>query len=116
IDNREELLPQSIFNSLKKLTDDHLAFLEESHAAEKDKWEGKLAELNQDERYQLESRLQELESQLNKLKSSIHEADIELTGKIDEILKNAYLMPFQTRELAESYLESCQPSFKIGLF
>ncbi|MDA6790898.1 hypothetical protein OSL42_26370, partial [Escherichia coli] len=34
----------------------------------------------------------------------------------DEILKNAYLMPFQTRELAESYLESCQPSFKIGLF
>lgn len=116
IDNREELLPQSVFNSLKKLTEDHLAFLGDTHAAEKDKWEEKLAELDQDERDQLGNRLQELENQLNKLKSSMHEADIELTGKIDEILKNAYLMPFQTRELAESYLESCQPSFKIGLF
>lgn len=116
IADREELLPQSVFNSLKKLTEDHLEFLRDSHAAEKADWEEKLAELDQDDREQLPGRLEDLENQLNKLNSSLHEADIEVTGKLDEILKNAYLMPFQTRELAESYLESCQPSFKIGLF
>lgn len=34
---------------------------------------------------------------------------------MEDILNNAYLMPFQTRELAENYLESMQPGFKVGL-
>src|SRR5690606_6111257 len=31
------------------------------------------------------------------------------------LLKNAYLMPFETRELAEQFLEANQPNFKVGL-
>ncbi|KAA0562656.1 dynamin family protein [Rossellomorea aquimaris] len=31
-----------------------------------------------------------------------------------EILKNAYLMPFETRELAKDFLESTQSDFKVG--
>jgi len=31
-----------------------------------------------------------------------------------EILKNAYLMPFETRELAKDFLESRQTDFKVG--
>ncbi|MGM0864806.1 MAG: dynamin family protein [Bacillota bacterium] len=31
-----------------------------------------------------------------------------------EILKNAYLMPFETRELAKDFLESRQSDFKVG--
>ncbi|MGD6847546.1 dynamin family protein [Rossellomorea aquimaris] len=31
-----------------------------------------------------------------------------------EILKNAYLMPFETRELAKDFLESKQSDFKVG--
>lgn len=116
IANREELLPVSVFNSLKKLTEDHLKFLNESNAAEREKWEEKLAELEQQERDQLPIKLANIETELKKLKNSIDTADIEVSDKIDEILKNAYLMPFQTRELAESYLESRQPEFKVGLF
>lgn len=32
------------------------------------------------------------------------------------LLKNAYLMPFEIRELAEQFLESAQPDFKVGFF
>ncbi|MBT2690089.1 dynamin family protein [Bacillus sp. ISL-47] len=116
IANREALLPVSVFNSLKKLAEDHLKFLNEANASEKEKWEEKLSELGQQEREQLPAKLSNLETELTKLKTSIHTADIEVSDKIDEILKNAYLMPFQTRELAESYLESRQPEFKVGLF
>ena len=35
--------------------------------------------------------------------------------EIDRVLDNAYLMPFQTRDLAEQYLASRQPDFKVGL-
>ena len=39
-----------------------------------------------------------------------------LYEEIDRILDNAYLMPFQTRDLAEQYLATRQPDFKVGLF
>ncbi|GLB57921.1 dynamin family protein [Cytobacillus sp. NCCP-133] len=116
IANRKALLPVSVFNSLKKLADDHLAFLIESHAADKEKQEEKLGGLNMQEQAQLPARLANLEAELKVLKSSIDATDISMGKKIDEILKNAYLMPFQTRDLAESYLESRKPEFKVGLF
>ena len=39
-----------------------------------------------------------------------------LYEEIDRVLDNAYLMPFQTRDLAEQYLATRQPDFKVGLF
>ena len=35
---------------------------------------------------------------------------------MDDLLDNAYLMPFATRDLAQEYLASRQPDFKVGLF
>ena len=35
---------------------------------------------------------------------------------VERILSNAYLMPTSTRDLAASYLESCQDDFKVGFF
>ncbi len=34
----------------------------------------------------------------------------------EKILANAYLMPFEVRELAEAYLRTCEPGFKTGFF
>ena len=33
-----------------------------------------------------------------------------------DLLDNAYLMPFATRDLAQEYLATRQPDFKVGLF
>ncbi|MCH5583536.1 dynamin family protein [Shimazuella sp. AN120528] len=39
----------------------------------------------------------------------------QLMKDLDHLLKNAYLMPANLRELANSYLEAMQPNFKMGL-
>ncbi|MCA1054578.1 dynamin family protein [Rossellomorea aquimaris] len=38
----------------------------------------------------------------------------EFEDERSKILKNAYLMPFETRDLAKEFLESQQPEFKVG--
>ncbi|MDN4523253.1 dynamin family protein [Fictibacillus fluitans] len=38
-----------------------------------------------------------------------------ITKEFKDILDNAILMPFQTRDLAKNYIESRQDSFKVGL-
>ncbi|MGP4071879.1 dynamin family protein [Piscibacillus sp. B03] len=37
-----------------------------------------------------------------------------LNQAMNELFQNAYIMSFDTRELAKSYLESLQPKFKVG--
>lgn len=39
-----------------------------------------------------------------------------LTDELNQTLNNAYLMPYETRELARMYLESQQKDFKVGFF
>lgn len=40
----------------------------------------------------------------------------EFVNELDQTLKNAYLMPAKLRDLAEQFLESQDPSFKVGFF
>ncbi|MCM3672131.1 dynamin family protein [Mesobacillus maritimus] len=116
IHDRERVLPESVFHSLVKVAEDHvndlkqqaegvIADLEEQlHGIPESEWEQLL---NQHE--QVKNRIQELESYEVKLET-------DFTTELDSILNSAYLMPFKTRELAESYLKSMQPDFKVGLF
>lgn len=113
---RKEFLPESVFRSLKKLTDEHYIYLEEINGNAIEKYEMKLREFSNDERELLTEKVAFLENQISKNKDYLNKMDIQLNHKIDEVLKNAYLMPFQTREFARSYIESCQSSFKVGLF
>lgn len=116
ISKRHELLPVTIFHSLKKLADDHYAYLaardEEEIEANKQILDG----LTEDEQKNVTVKLEELIKQLDEMDSSASKVKERLLTETDNILKNAYLMPFQTRELAEKYLESLQPDFKVGLF
>lgn len=116
IANCKKLLPLSVFHSLKKLTNEHLIYLEEKKWTEIEKHEKKLEELSEDERASLVEIVKELEDRLEEIRSHLRRTEIDFNKKVDDILDNAYLMPFQTRELAEKYIESCQPNFKIGLF
>ncbi|MBY0122657.1 dynamin family protein [Bacillus sp. S/N-304-OC-R1] len=116
IANRETLLPMSVFHSLKKLASEHSIYLEEKNWTEIEKHEKKLEELPEEERESVHEKVQELEEKLEEIRSHLRKAEIDFNKKVDEILDNAYLMPFQTRELAERYIESCQPNFKVGLF
>ncbi|WP_102274819.1 dynamin family protein [Cytobacillus massiliigabonensis] len=116
IANRKSLLPESVLQSLTKLTEEHQIFLEEKQWEERDKYEAILAEFSADERKLLPEKLEAVTNELDEMTAIVSTAENRLNNKVDEVLKNAYLMPFQTRELAEAYVESRQSSFKVGLF
>ncbi|QED48370.1 dynamin family protein [Cytobacillus dafuensis] len=113
---RKLLLPESVFQSLKKLSSEHLIYLEEKSWNNIEKYESQLSELSSEDRNLLPAKVVELENELNDIQAALKMTEIDLNNKVDEILKNAYLMPFQTRELAQKYIESRQSGFKVGLF
>lgn len=109
-------LPVSVYQSLNKLAGEHLIYIEENRADEYERLEQKLSELTQDEHPLINENYSKILKQLDELRSETEKVELELNEKIEDILKNAYLMPFQTRELAEKYIESRQRDFKVGLF
>ena len=116
IKERFNVLPESIFHSLKKLGEEHIGFLTAGHEEEVNRLKEKLEELPEDERETLFHTYAALKVQLEDLKTSLKKKEIGLYEEIDKVLDNAYLMPFSTRDLAEQYLAARQPDFKVGLF
>jgi len=114
--NRKKLLPESIYQSLRKLITEHFVFLEEKNWDAIAKFEAKLTEVSADERQLLFEKIGILEKELSDIHIKQKIIEKQMNERIDDILKNAYLMPFQTRDLAKAYIESRQKSFKIGLF
>ncbi len=57
-----------------------------------------------------------LKDLLNEMTQAVEQSEQDIDSEIETIVDNAYIMPFQTRELAQEYLESRQSDFKVGLF
>jgi predicted GTPase len=115
LQTKDQFLQQSIFHSLKKITQDHLKKTRIVSEEELQPAIEILNELSDAERQELQHTYQEINTNLQTLAGGVTETEKELDTQMAQILKNAYLMPFQTRELAEVYLEACQPEFKVGL-
>ncbi|MBS8264622.1 Dynamin family protein [Mesobacillus boroniphilus] len=111
---RKEILPVSIFKSMEKLSEDHLASLQQDVSEELGQFETILAGVSDSERQQLSDELDNIRKYIQSIKSE-RDPEQEFRTGLNDILKNAYLMPFQTRELAEAYLQARQPDFKVGL-
>ncbi|MEH7109113.1 dynamin family protein [Bacillus sp. JJ1764] len=109
---KDQLFLPSIFHSLKKIAADHLHQLREETNENITPYMEIMNELTEKERLTLLDSFEQIHSDLETLSKDQSEQDFE--KEIAQLMKNAYLMPFQTRELAESYLESCQPEFKVG--
>lgn len=116
VDNRSQALPESIFRSLKKLGDEHKGFLSTMDQPELSNYNRLLDELSEDERKSLPDRVAELTAHIREMSVLPKQSQQRLYEEIDRILDNAYLMPFQTRDVAEQYLATRQPDFKVGLF
>lgn len=114
-DKRKEILPISIFRSLEKLSEDHLSHMLQTFEEKLREFEVILEEISENERPQLQEKLENVRVKKDQL---INERNVEkeFISGINDILKNAYLMPFETRTLAEAFLQANQPDFKVGLF
>jgi small GTP-binding protein len=111
---KDQLLIPSIYHSLRKITQDHL---NEKNREEEERLGPILEllnELSEQEKQGLSINYQNITANLQVINEGTSRKEKEFDAEIAQIMKNAYLLPFQTRALAESFLESCQPEFKRG--
>lgn len=111
---KDHLLLQSIFHSLQKIMKDHLELTKKKDELELEPYKAILNELSAEEQEDLADNYNKLTEEKNALGGGVEAAESEFNSGVDKILANAYLMPFQTRALAESYLAACQDGFKVG--
>jgi small GTP-binding protein len=114
INNIDIHLKESLFISLNQLAGEHLAWLEERNSVQEEHALELLNEIPIIEQEQLEEKEEEFRSRLKVVKTEHQEFSKKFEDEIEKILKNAYLMPFQTRELAEGFLQANQEGFKVG--
>jgi small GTP-binding protein len=111
---KDSLLLQSIFHSLQKIVKDHLDSTKKKNEQELRPFRDVLNELSIKEQKELADNYHKLIEDKSALDESGEMAERDFDADVNKIMANSYLMPFQTRALAEAYLESCQPEFKVG--
>lgn len=113
---KDQSLLVSVYTSLHKIMADHLALCQEKDAAVTKPLSLLLEGLSNEEKTNLNDDYLSLQKKECQLEQETTELKKSFEKEINKILDNAYLMPFQTRELAKSYLAACQPGFKMGFF
>ena len=113
LENRAAALEESIARSLEKICAD--AVSREEKAEEKGLADARrvLEPLSVAERDALWAGSRALEQEAQSLREDGRAA---FNEGIEKILANAYMMPYEVRELARLYLEACAPGFKVGFF
>lgn len=114
-ENREEELLNGIVKASKNVIDEHIEFTKKQDEESFEKWESELSNLDIEERKNILNKIHLVESEILSARHYSDEAHNWFQNELNKILDNAYIMPFQTRELAKGFLEAAQPDFKVGL-
>ncbi|WP_110955935.1 dynamin family protein [Anaerosinus massiliensis] len=115
LQEKDTLLLESVFYSLQKILKDHLEIRKKTEEEKLIPVKVILSELSEQEQADLIHTYGELHEQDRQLHDVYENAKRNFEIEVNKIMENAYLMPFETRALAQAYLESCQPNFKVGL-
>lgn len=114
IRNRDELIHKSIKNEASYLVSEYL-----------DRWNERISEQgrealrelqveNRPSLAEVEKNVVEWQRQYEEIKEKIYLLQTHFLSEIDQLLKNAYLMPYEVRELARQFLEAEKSDFKVG--
>ncbi|WP_059170896.1 dynamin family protein [Bacillus sp. FJAT-27445] len=114
LEDSRGFLENSTIASLRKVTNEYLRTRAVNQEEEREQLLGILAKNPYWNSDALSDQIKEIEDQLAGFQNETDAASKELDRKAGQILTSAYLMPFETRELAKNYLESEQPGFKVG--
>lgn len=109
---KDRLLPKALQCSLQSILRQGLKEQQERQRVQLQADQAAAGALSKAEQQQLCQENQALQAEKAVLMSS--DAATEFVSGVRKILDNAYLMPYETRALAESYLVACQPDFKMG--
>jgi predicted GTPase len=111
---KDERFVSGIKTALKQLLRDHLFFLQEKDAYEEEQLKARLHDEIKLE--DLSERINHIEQEIKAVEKQGEKIERQFTAELNNVLEHAYIMPFETRELAREFLESLQPDFKVGLF
>lgn len=111
---QEKWMKITVQAAFKRLESEHGKWLQDQEEEEAAPYEELLGKRNEEEKSQLLWKEQQLIADKQELeeKGAIWKKSFE--EKRLQVIESAYLMPYQTRELAEQYLTSVQPDFKVG--
>lgn len=99
-------------NTLKQLLAEHEAYLAQQ---KQEIYDNSLDVVTEDDWVRKEDILAEYDTVLRQLELySVDEWEINYNTKVDELLENAVLMPFELRDLLGKYAESKQTDFSVG--
>lgn len=113
IENWHERFIENAHQTLLKLRDEHIQFLNEEIDERKQTYSG----LVEDDEWEKKDQLKEEASASNRMLTLLSSDEFARTfdQERNNLLKNAAITPFETRELLKEYLESLSSRFKVGL-
>ncbi|WP_445493053.1 dynamin family protein [Niallia sp. 03133] len=116
IKKKDHLLPVTTEQSFSKIQKDHLQFMNEKRKEQLAKVNEILKNGGNKEWKVLEQEKQIFQSEVDSIWNVFFQQTDSWENSIASLIKNAYLMPYQNRELAKDYVASEQKDFKIGFF
>lgn len=116
LQKKDTFILDSIYRSLQQIMNNHLQMLTDEAELKLVPHKKILAGLSKQQQNELSNNYDALIQKKGDLIQQSEMLQAVFDNDVKKILDNAYLMPFQTRELAKSYLLSCEPGFKTGLF
>ncbi|MBL5830656.1 dynamin family protein [Heyndrickxia sporothermodurans] len=116
MNEKEERILTSTESSVHILVQEHFKWLKEEQEEKAKQYEEIVNQYPVEKRSTIFEDEENMVAQMDVLHTREEKWKQTFNNELDKILTNAYLMPFQTRELAESYLESVQSDFKVGFF
>lgn len=107
---KETRLAKGVKVAAKRLVNDHLTYLESNDAKEEEAIRARLTNLPKTTAQDAG----DLQQKLQTIEALVVETETTFQKELNNLLEHAYVMPFETRELAQAYLQSVQPDFKVG--
>lgn len=112
--DQHHMMEDTIEAAWKRLTAEHEMWLNEEMESNAQQFEQIITHYTDEEIANLFTEENKLTVEKEKLEQSVADWEKDFEEERATLLKNAYLMPYETREAAEQYLISAQQNFKTG--
>jgi len=109
--NKDQLLQDSVIRSVKDVLELHDKYMKSKNGSHREQLQQKIGSVDE---AAAEKNHQTWQQEVYRLQKAPEIMREQVMKKLQAILASANLTPFQIRELAQAYMESCQPGFKVG--
>ncbi|WP_286883993.1 dynamin family protein, partial [Aneurinibacillus sp. UBA3580] len=114
IAEKRRRVTETVLTAAYLLVRDHLLWREEKRRAEIEAHRAVLGTYSMTDGERIVRELADVKEREQALTDEAERFEREFAVKLDRLFKNANLMPYHTRELARSFVESQQVSFRVG--